>query len=147
MAPKRPVVSAVTITPGQTQIQQGGQVQFAATVSGSDLTDTSVSWSVSGATSADTKINEEGLLTVGADETAAKLVVTVTSNQDNSQNITADVTVVSSEPVEPPPTDPPQSTDPPAEDDGEEKPVLWIILAMAAVVVAVTAVLVLKKKK
>ena len=144
LAPKKlpPVVSAVTITPSRTQVKQGEQAQFQATVSGTDLTDTSVSWSVSGGTSADTKINAQGLLTVGADETASELTVKATSNQDSSQNVTAAVTVESNAPQETQPTDP-------AAGDGEDKgnSVLWIVLGIAAVAVAVVAVLVLTKKK
>lgn len=143
LAPKKlpPVVSAVTVTPGQGQVEPGRRMQFAATVSGSDLTDTSVSWSVSGGTSADTKIDETGLLTVGADETATQLIVKAISNQDNSQSITAIVEV--QQPAPDADVDQPITVDKP-----EEKPTLWIVLAAAAaVVVAAVAVVLIRKKR
>ena len=139
-AKKVPVVTGVTVTPGQAQMKLGERLQFKATVAGSDLTDTSVTWSVSGGTSADTKIDEQGILTVGADENARELTVKATSNQDNSPSISAMVTVQQ---------EVPRDTQPTTVDEPEEEPVLWIVLAAVAVAAAaaIAVVLVLKKKK
>ena len=143
-----PAVTLVTITPGETELEHGGKMQYHATVLGVNLTDTSVTWSVSGGTSADTKIDENGLLTVGLDETADELIVTVTANQDPTQFITAIVLLPPAEPVVTEPTTPATST--PVPDPGQQQgtSLLWVVLGAVALAAAAAAVvLVLKKRK
>ena len=73
---------SVTVTTEASLIQAGGEpAQFTATVKNA-AEDDSVTWSVSGNTSPDTTIDENGLLTVAADETAARLTVKAASNED-----------------------------------------------------------------
>ena len=94
-------ITGVTVTPATATIQTGGEQQFTATVTGTGDYDETVTWSVSGNRSDGTTIDQNGLLTVGADETAATLIVTATSNGDNTKSGTATVTV---EPTTPPST-------------------------------------------
>ena len=156
LVPKKaePVVSAVTITPSQNKVNQGQQVRFEATVSGSNLTDSSVGWSVSGATTADTRIDENGLLTVGADEAAAELIVTATSNQDGSQSMTAVVTVIKGELSETQPTVPDDANgigddQNQGSDDRNQGSglILWILGGVIAAAGAAVLILGLKKKR
>lgn len=147
-ADETPIVSLVTVTPGEAEVEPGGSIQYRATVSGANLTDTSVIWSVSGGTSAETRIDENGLLTVGMDETADELIVTATSNQDSSQSMTAIVMVLPSEIEETKPTEP--ATSAPITDPGQPQNtgLLWVILGVVALAAAAAAVvLVLKKRK
>lgn len=150
LVPKKddtPVVSLVTITPGEAELEAGDTLQYWATVFGSNLTDTSVTWSVSGGTSADTKIDKNGLLTVGEDETSDDLIVTATSVQDPTQSITAIVMLLPGEPVDTAPTVP--ATSAPAGNAGGEQGSAWIVWVLVAAVVAAAAVIVviiLKKR-
>ena len=66
-------------------------------VNGENITDHSVTWSVDGAVSEATEIDETGLLTVAEDETAEQLTVVATSVQDPKVSGSAAVTVT--EPV------------------------------------------------
>ena len=50
-------------------------------------------WTVEGANSADTKVDENGTLTIGIDETAEQLYVTATSVADETKSDTAVVNV------------------------------------------------------
>ena len=86
-------VSEVVINPTAVEMAAGETQTFTAEVKGNNLLDTTVVWSLSGALSADTKI-ENGVLTLGADETATSITVTATSNYDNSKSASAVVTVV-----------------------------------------------------
>ena len=85
-------VTSVTVHPTQVTVQIGAGYQFSATVAGENNPAQSVTWSVSGNSSAGTVINA-GLLTVGADETAEELTVTAQSTVDTGKSGTAAVTV------------------------------------------------------
>lgn len=70
----------VTAAGDATTVQQGGTLQFTAqlgsgTVDLPETTPVTVTWEVVGAKSADTSISGDGLLTVGADESATQLVI------------------------------------------------------------------------
>ena len=92
-APVLPTITGVTVTPATATIQTGGTQQFTAEVSGTGAYDQTVTWSVSGNQSNGTTIDQNGLFTVGADETAATLTVTAISNGDSTKSGTATVTV------------------------------------------------------
>ena len=94
-----PIVTNVSVSPETATVDAGGTAQFAASVSGTGDYDDSVTWTVSGNSSADTTIND-GLLTVAEDETAASLTVTATSVGDGTIYDTATVTVTQDEPEE-----------------------------------------------
>ena len=85
-------VTKVTVTPSENVKVKAGETQkFEATVEGENLTDTSVRWSLRGNESANTKISEDGTLTVAADETAKTLTITARAEAD--ETVTMDVVV------------------------------------------------------
>ena len=87
-------VDKVTVAPSaDVKVKPGTTQKFTATVEGTNLTDTTVTWSVSGNASANTKVAEDGTLTVAADETAKTLTVTATAKADNTVKATVNVTV------------------------------------------------------
>lgn len=92
-----PIVTSVTVSPATASVEKGATKQFAAMVNGENITDHSVTWSVDGAVSEATEIDETGLLTVAEDETAEQLTVVATSVQDPNVSGSAAVTVT--EPV------------------------------------------------
>ena len=94
-----PTITNVTVSPATIEAQKGTAQQFAATVSGTNNPSQTVTWSVSGNSSAGTVISSGGLLTVGADETAGTLTVTATSAADGTKSGTAAVTVTTVPPA------------------------------------------------
>ena len=68
-------ITGVTISPENTSVPKGGQRQFTATVIGHGDFDKSVTWNVYYHSSKDTKISQDGILTVGIDETATEIGV------------------------------------------------------------------------
>lgn len=66
-----PRVDGVAIRPGSISVWAGAlEIPFSAEVTGTNLTDSSVEWSVSGNESGATRITDAGLLTVGLEETS-----------------------------------------------------------------------------
>lgn len=117
-------VDSVAVNPEQTELSPGESLTFGVAVTGTGNPSTQVEWSLSGAVSADTKIDENGKLQVGADETAQTLTVTVTSAVDPAKKAEAVVTVVSiEEPAEPDdgPTEPGEPEEP-SESEEPESP-------------------------
>ena len=92
-------VSFVRVEPHEIEMKLGATEQFTAHVEGENLNDTSVVWTISGQTSAETVIAEDGKLTIGADETAETISVTATSAFDTTKSDTATVTVFENKPV------------------------------------------------
>lgn len=88
-----PTVTSVAVDPDTATVAKGAQATFTATVEGTGLVEKLVTWSVTGGASTNTKIDADGILTVGADETAASLTVTATSVAVNTKTGTATVTV------------------------------------------------------
>ena len=152
-----PQVNAVTVTPDSLTLKKGATQQYEAVVTGENLTDETVTWSVVGGTSANTKIDANGLLTVGADETSAQLVVKATSKQDTAKFGTATVTVEQTQTPsgsdQTEQTQPSQTTAPATtggdntEPGSESSPVLWILIGVVVVMGAVIVVLLMKKNK
>ena len=68
-------ITRVTISPENTSVPKGGQRQFTATVIGYGDFDKSVTWNVYYNSSDDTKISQDGVLTVGIDETSTTIGV------------------------------------------------------------------------
>ena len=68
-------ITGVTVSPENTSVPKGGQRQFTATVIGHGDFDKSVTWKVYYHSSKDTKISQDGILTVGVDETATEIGV------------------------------------------------------------------------
>lgn len=68
-------ITGVTISPENTSVPKGGQRQFTATIIGYGDFDKSVTWNVYYNSSDDTKISQDGVLTVGIDETSTTIGV------------------------------------------------------------------------
>ena len=69
------IAGITTISPENTSVPKGGQRQFTATVIGYGDFDKSVTWNVYYNSSDDTKISQDGVLTVGIDETSTTIGV------------------------------------------------------------------------
>ena len=69
------IAGITTISPENTSVPKGGKRQFTATVIGYGDFDDSVTWTVYYSSSKDTKISQDGVLTVGIDETATTIGV------------------------------------------------------------------------
>ena len=85
-------VNSVTVSPDTASVPKGGSQQFEAIVD-TDSTARTVVWKVTGADSDDTVIDEDGLLTIGAYETAETLTVVAVSTEDVGKYGAATVTV------------------------------------------------------
>ena len=77
-------ITGVTISPENTSVPKGGQRQFTATVTGYGDFDKSVTWAVARWYSDGTTISQDGVLTVGIDETSTEIWVEAISNGNNS---------------------------------------------------------------
>ena len=108
--PAKPSNVKVSVTPTEATVKQEESKQFSVTVTGDNLTDKSVTWSVQGAKSANTKIDANGNLTVGSDESAEKISVVAVSKADNTASATATVTIEKK--VTEPENEPEQKPDP-----------------------------------
>lgn len=86
-------VTGVTVTPESASVEVGKTQTFRAEVAGTGEFGTGVVWSVSGANSTGTSIDENGTLTVAADETAQTLTVIAASEFDETKSASATVTV------------------------------------------------------
>jgi len=111
-----PTVTAVTVNPSSITSSVNSTIQFNASVTGLNNPSTTVTWRVSsnaagtGAVTPGTSINNNGVLTIGANETLSTLYVFATSTANTSISGSAAVTV--NVPVTPP-TTPPPTTPPP----------------------------------
>ena len=68
-------ISSVSVTPDSASVPKGGKMVFTATVSGYGDYDDTVTWNVYYNNSSDTTIDQNGVLTVGGDETATQIEV------------------------------------------------------------------------
>lgn len=87
-------IKQVTISPENTSVPKGGQRQFTATVTGYGDFDKSLTWEVSRCYSTGTTISQDGVLTVGIDETSTEIWVEAKSNGDNYYRGKAIVSVI-----------------------------------------------------
>ncbi len=86
-------VTSVDVSPGSATVPCGSTFQFSANVSGTPGFDPSVIWSVSGNNSSSTSIDQNGLLSVASNESAASFRVFGASIQDSSICDSATVTI------------------------------------------------------
>ena len=86
-------VTSIAVTPATTEVEVGKTQQFTAEITGTGVYETNVYWEVIGANSYDTLIDNYGLLTVAADETADSFTVKASISGDSSKYATATVTV------------------------------------------------------
>lgn len=86
---------------GNNSVNRGNTLNFNATLTLVDvqINNQKVTWYVEGASSADTNINTDGLLTIGMDEQASEIVVKAVSEENNKGIGTYKVTVT--DPVTP----------------------------------------------
>lgn len=87
-----PAITSVTVTPASATVAKGSSLQLSASVVATGFAKTGVMWELSGDGIAST-IDQNGKLTVGADETATSLTVTATSLTDGTKSGTATITV------------------------------------------------------
>lgn len=86
-------ILSVTVTPSSASVEKGKTIQFRAEVKGTGSYDAGVKWSISGANGEDTKIDENGQLTVAADESAATITVTAISVADPEKSASSVITI------------------------------------------------------
>ena len=86
-------VDKVTVSPELKDVCQGEQLQYSAQVSGVNCPSQAVTWSVIGAKSADTHIDENGLLSVAKDEAASNIVIEAVSAEDGSKTASQTVNI------------------------------------------------------
>jgi hypothetical protein len=91
---EKPIVDSVSILPVSDTLPKGGVRQFSAQVIGQNITQ-KVEWKVEGATSTNTTINANGVLTIGIDETAAEIkIIATTVDKDASGAVVKDEVTV-----------------------------------------------------
>ena len=121
----RPTITGISIAPSNISIPAGIAVQFTANVTGTNNPDTAVTWRVSsnaagtGAVAPGTRFDNNGLLTIAANETATTLFVFATSAFDPTKfssiivTVTTPVAPLPAPTPVPPPTPTPTPTPPP----------------------------------
>lgn len=90
--PGTPAINSITLSPETATVNKGNMLQLNATVETTGFAPKTVAWSVNSESST---ISQNGLLSVGADETSASLTVTATSTFDIEKAGTATITVPS----------------------------------------------------
>ena len=87
-------IESINISPKNTSVSKGGQRQFTATVKGYGDFNPSVTWEVYYNSSAGTTISQDGVLTVGIDETETTIEVEAKSVGDSSRILGISVTII-----------------------------------------------------
>lgn len=95
--PLAPVVTGIVLVPTDVEVVLGHSVMFNTMVNGVNLSDFSAVYSVSGQSSTNTYIDQDGTLHVGADELSKVLVVTAKAAADERFFATATVSVTDSQ--------------------------------------------------
>ena len=87
-------INEITVSPENTSVPKGGQRQFTATVIGYGDFDDSVTWKVYYNSSAGTTISQDGVLTVGIDETATNIGVEAKSKGNTNRYLEISVSII-----------------------------------------------------
>ena len=88
-------ITGVTVSPENTSVPKGGKRQFTATVTGYGDFDKSVTWETYGSYSSEgTSLSQDGVLTVGIDETATIIGVRAISKGDTSWRYDIPVSII-----------------------------------------------------
>lgn len=103
-------ITGITLTPGFTDKSKGSSVKFTHAVSAVGDIDKSVTYTVEGGNSANTRMEEE-VLHIGGDETATMLTVICKSNVDENISSTAIVNVTNVSSIAIAPENPPNYKD------------------------------------
>lgn len=90
-------VTSIAVSPKKIELNAGESYTFGAQVVGTGNLTKKVVWSIEGAQSTATKIDENGKLQVGEEESADKLIVKATSTDDKTKSAVSEVTVVKRE--------------------------------------------------
>lgn len=88
-----PGVTSVTVTPGTATVPAGTMAVFTADVVVTGFASKQVKWEITGNTSTNTFIDQQGRLTVARDEVGPTITITATSWYDDTKSGTATVTV------------------------------------------------------
>ena len=88
-----PQITYMGIRPDIIDMSKGSSYQFVSDVRGENNPDYGVNWSVEGANSEDTAVDNNGNLHIGADETATQVFVRTRSIQDSSKTTTATIKI------------------------------------------------------
>ncbi|WP_049729445.1 glucosaminidase domain-containing protein [Dorea sp. D27] len=94
---EKTTVTEVSINPASVEMKTGSSRTFGVAVAGTGNPAQTVTWSVTGAKSADTKIDSTGKLQIGTDETAESLTVRAATTVDTSKYAEATVKVLKDE--------------------------------------------------
>lgn len=97
----KPVVTSVSINPKNITLKQGESQKFSFRVEGENNPSADVTWTVSGAVSKDTVIDDTGMLKIADDESSETLTVRVTSVYDEDKYAEATVAVEKTETEKP----------------------------------------------
>lgn len=114
-------VTQVLINPSQITLYPGEEKTFGVAVQGTGNPSQEAVWSLTGANSSSTVIDENGRLTVGDDETAETVTVKVQSAQDMNQYAEAVVTIAQ-KPADTPDTETPDAGTPDTDTSDTETP-------------------------
>lgn len=88
-------VLSVTVSPSEAELYPAQSLQLDATITGTGFFDKDVVWSISGNTSANTKISRSGIITLAPGETGTshQITVTATSVADSTKSGSATIIV------------------------------------------------------
>lgn len=81
------VITSVTVIPDIKGVDQGSVISFTAAVHSESYVPQSVTWELAGSSGAST-VSDEGILTVGAEESAGEMILTVASTKDPAKKKT-----------------------------------------------------------
>lgn len=87
-----PTVSTVSVTPPTASANKGTTVQLTAAVTATGFANKKVSWEITGSPT-DSTVDQNGLVTIGGNETASTLTVQATSTYDPTKTGQATITV------------------------------------------------------
>lgn len=96
-APLLTKVTGVKVIPNKAEIIRGRAMRFQAVITGVNLNNQDVNWSIMGQNNIDTVISENGILSVSDVESASVIIVTATSKTDESFSGTCVVSVIPEE--------------------------------------------------
>lgn len=93
-APLVTMVTGVKIIPNDAEIIRGRSMKFQAVVTGVNLANQNIVWSLMGNNHPETSISDNGILTVHKDESASVLIVTATSRTDPTKSASCVVSCI-----------------------------------------------------
>ena len=118
---QKPEEITLFVTPEAVEVLQGGTQQFTATVKSETGTLPELVWTVIGNQSQNTTVDANGMLTVGKDETADKIIVRAASAADPEKGADAVAVIAKEQESDKVPEEPPKEEETPeaSEQEGE----------------------------